>query len=309
MLVPEVTAARKQNPATLREAKEKYEEIVSNAFAKRTLTGRKNLWSRMVRWAESQQVEPCGETAALFVASLGVRGKTKQNYCSQLNQVGKLLWPRTWRPERLEQLQKMVLRASRGKEKPASKAHPVAREELRAMVRRWRLEGREELAAAVGLAWLTASRVDDILSLRTIDVVQVQGPFVLDFIMAKNMTEERQERFVKCCGEGSETIRSWVQRRVQGQEEEVLVFGITKNQVYSALKEQDSRLSNHSMKRGALQYLLACCANGVLHPKELGWAARHKSKEPIMNETTFLYLLEQREALAEVLSPVALALL
>lgn len=279
-------------------------------YASSTLRNRSSLWARLV--THMGGVLPTPADAVFFLAGMAdaVKSSTLRGYAGSLNAVGRSL-SLSWDPQPLQDLAALVKGLPC---EPANQAVPATKSQI------WEafhfLKGQGEFQAAYILlfCWKGAARLGDILCLRGSDVYplpdQPEGPSLLvDWRRTKGRTADphTDTRFAMLGGAGIEELCSFLNARgaFRRSNRNWPVFSLSPRTVISALRSCPgcSALSGHSMKRGALQFLLSVAFRGVsVTPDDLRRFARHRGPVELLPGVTLRYLADARIVLAEFLS-------
>lgn len=297
--------------------------FLKNALASSTWAGYGVAWSDLLRFCEEARLPLCEYSAAMFCRrklltpyQIGAKGKSRWYEVStvyqvskELSAVGNRLSAQGWEKQGwIAMLQKILIRM--GAKDPQSQADPITRDQVYAVVNGTSQTLSEDDRISFLLAWKTASRGDDLQKANADDAevvthhgkrlvvirwrpqarVDSSGKLTtLASGVQKNQTHGRGFSCVVDCGAYHDRVVAYLKRR-KGQP----ISGRTTAEITNFLQRFVAKnLTCHSIKRGALQYLLE---QGV-DLRMIAEVARHHQSFDWLPEATRAYL-----------PPVALAL-
>jgi len=208
--------------------------------------------------------------------------RTLANYISQVKTGLRVYLGIMLEDSRLPFIQR-ALRADPSNQ-PVRRAMPITREVMKTVTS---LLGDEARIIAI-LAWVTSSRIADVLALQT-DMVTLgetgAQPTRIKFTGIKNDKENVLPPWFGQLGQYHELVQGYLRRKGPA----CPMFTLTANDFLRQLKTVDPDLTQHSFKRGAAQLIYnECLAHGKSHEEALrttSHALNHRS-----TEVTLLYL-------------------
>ena len=234
-----------------------------------------------------KEVPTTPESAVLFVMSTKVSRSAEAAYLSALGGIFGIMGEETG-------ALKLVARGCRaGDDSSVRQARPASIEEVRKIVR-----GTKDarVAAAIALAWASASRIGDVVGLSKDNLLQVRnreeadGPRVI--IGWRTVPKGRRlEPFVQsafCVVTGS--FAEYLARTLPSLLERGTLVPEGASHVVKGMKEIVPTLSGHSVKRGAVEVLLAVepPVDSILLARVL----KHASGADALPRTTIRYASE-----------------
>lgn len=284
-------------------------EWARDRYASSTLRNRSLLWTRFVQYCTRNLTTPAPANAVLFLASMAgeVKSSTLSGYAGSLNAVGRS-FSLSWDLAPLRDLASLV----RGlPSEPAVQAVPATKDQLWSAFRFLKEAGKFECAYILLFCWKAAARLSDVLHLFSEDVLvvsTVEGPSLLvDWKRSKARVADPfcDTRFSLLGGPGVMELGVFLRVLALQRLPNRPLFRNSSKSVIAALRSVPSceALSGHSMKRGALQFLLVVSSRGVrVSPDDLRRFARHRAPCELLPGVTIRYLAEASLLLAEFLS-------
>lgn len=249
-------------------------------WARSTWLSRVRLLERFRTFCHRRRWPLNNDAAAMFVVSTGVRPSAQLAYVKSLRA---MLKPRT----RLDLLAAGLVGS--GANIPTRQAQAMPLATLRAYLRS---VDNPRTAAALRLAWKTASRWSDVSRLTRADFLRVESRrLVIDFGTKTKTTRNdpyRASRFVVVTGRWTRQIAQAVRALPPKTPLSPLSTSALTRELH---RHPATRLySAHSLKRGALQRLLPAVARGKIRFREVVRLAKHRDRRNDPQASTLRYL-------------------
>ena len=240
------------------------------------------------------QAQPIGLQMAAFVtASTTTKASTKLSYAKQLRALAKRLGKQT----PVLDMTIAGLTVSANSIEPTQATPATRREMTAAMERAWEYDQSGRLAVSLYLAWKTASRWSDILSLSTRNFVEFdhrRNQVVVEWGTIKTNRRERYKPtgWVVVQEDRYPHMLRQLEQVVQALQPEQPLAPKTTAQLrtWFSRHQATQRLSAHSIKRGALDVLLEYACKGKLDPRMIALLAKHKDEANQFPAATLRYL-------------------
>lgn len=246
-------------------------ERLETTWAASTLAGYRSIFRRFLAWTKREQLPPTDEAAAMFIEALPVSNQSRLTYGKALTSVLSHLGVDVAMLRALC----AALRAD-GAEAPMKQARPMTQQQLEQA----RLLFPPAEVPALVLAWVTASRWDDVAKLTTDGILETTPTeIVLHFgkTKANRRRKYRPQDLVVIRGRHVPLLLPFVRRllrRARASPEPLPVTQLTTRQVRDLLRPLG--LTAHSIKAGAISVLTAAAAQGLIKPMLIPMMARHK---------------------------------
>ena len=289
MLTHVATSARVRPISRVREqyvdpvqATGRLQEVVRNMWAKKTSRERRYLWERFAAWTGRHRLPMNADAAVLFVLATSVSQQGQLTYAKALS--GTFLHIGIANQSLLSFAS--ALRAA-GAAIPAGQAVHISRERLIS----WATVQRDDLRLCALLAWKSASRWGEVCSLDSEQFVLVTPTeVVVDWhTVPKGRRGDpfTPSKFVVVTGPLTSTIALLFDRLKPFRTlTTVTTEAIVERWRHTPGMEQ---YTGHSIKRGAVTYLLSLLAQGLpVDPALISVVAKHKV-ETALSPTTLRY--------------------
>lgn len=248
-------------------------------WAPSTLQGRQRLWRRLLAWCHRHSVSLSPDSACLFVTATQVSLQSMYMYTKELSA---LMTHLGWDTQPLRSMSAALRR--QGAAIPLKQATPVPRDTLL----HWARLQEPNLQLAVLVAWKTASRWGEVGGLASRQFVLVTSQeVIIDWATSpkgRRGDPYSPSRYVVIVGPCTHTIATLFH--------ELSPFATLTHVSTDALNRmwkgtvEMSPFSPHSIKRGAVTYLMRLGAAGVSVPPELiARLAKHAAPAPLPSTT------------------------
>jgi integrase len=266
-------------------------------WAANTWDARRHLLQRFwdhVRATPSLWQMPLGfQMSAFITASTTTKASTKHSYAKTLRAVAHKVG------QQVPVLDLLVagLAVKANSEDPVQ-AVPATREQMTAaMARAWRTDPSGRLAMSLYIAWKTASRWSDVCSLRKAHFIEFdlrRHQVVIEWGTIKTNRRERYRptAYTVVQEDRYPLMLQQLQRVVNDLQPEQHLSPKTTAQIraWFAADPITSRLTAHSIKRGALDVLLNVACQSKLDPRLIALLAKHKDTLHEFPAATIRYL-------------------
>lgn len=253
---------------------------IQQRWAPSTADNYRRLWRRYSQWAGREHL-PVGsdDSAALFITATQVRPSGQLAYAKILSAIfGLMAWP-------TELLRALISGlAGMGARRPTRQAAPMSMAQLEDLLESLPLPA----SAALRLAWVTASRWDDVTKLRLRNVVEDTADRLILHMAdtkASRSSAFRPEDLVVIVGRHLPRVRALLQavRVARNNNPRARLTRISTRQIEDMLRPHG--LSAHSIKRGALAVITAAAAAGTVPKAVIGIMAKHAGAAEFVSAT------------------------
>lgn len=273
------------------------ETAVSSMWAASTWRARAQLWRRFTAFVKKNNISswPPGLQAASFItsATANVAVTSRLTYAKDLAAIMR----RLGQPVPLMGMLCTALRADGGTI-PTTQAVPASRSQIAFLFNTAVAQHNTTLAFAIWIAWKTCSRWDDILTLQKRHFIYSNGHDTiviewgatkstrLDPYRASGWTVIQEDR-------NQALIRSLtaIVRALPSMDSFFISDWTTSRFIrWTQSHERTESLTAHSIKRGAVGFLMMMAARGLLHdPRIISVLAKHKDALHEFQSTTLRY--------------------
>lgn len=263
-------------------AAEALAKTLTHVWAPSTLRDRQSLWARYNNFLTDKGLPLSDHTAALFISATDVLPSSKLAYTKSLMSL--LATMRIECP-----ILRLLAKGLRGEGAlvPTHQANPITREHLLALAESFPPPD----AAAVLLAWKTASRWDEISRLTTDHLIhRSDAEIVIDWMQdtkSSRLDPHRATNLTVVRGEWTDRIH-----RSLSTVPHARLTQITYDDLILRMTEMfpEQKYTAHSIKRGALEMATIAAAEHQVPPQTLDLLAKHKPTNPPLESTTLTYL-------------------
>lgn len=278
---------------------------------------RAGLAQRRDTWAAWAGVPDHPLRTVWYLAQLQVANQTKKRYTSDLLAI-------TDTEEEKEVLKQMQTLVKSLPKEYTQHAPPMALTAYTTLSTSLRQQRRLEELTMLVLAWRTAARFADLLSLRCEDVrlartekagrnwevAQSVVSMTIDWINSKTRPATSTRRWSVISVWRTDEHRGalqWLEKRLAKGSAKEMIFSMSERKVLSLLAEASARYTLHSVRRGSAQEVLRKIATEPQHAgstlKEVSEHLRHAPGlgEEILSPTSLLYL-EDMDILPRILA-------
>jgi hypothetical protein len=268
--------------------------IIASSEAKATRRNRDYLQPRFAAFAALHHLPLSSRTAILFCTASAHKAASKLIYLSGL--MARL------EPATQLELYRRGLRRIAATE-PLTQAQPLSLQRLQMMLQKY-----PHISNQLLMAWKSASRIDELRSLRTTQIVQATdgptGSIVIDWgartktsAMAPHQAHLLIE--IRPPTTGGPPISELVQYLKHKMGTNQPVF--TENQIQQLVNAlQAEGMTGHSVKAGAITALAQAAAQGLIPVQLLPLIAKHSQQVPPLPQSTVRYIRD-RATLAKAL--------
>lgn len=255
---------------------------LTHIWAPSTLQDRQSLWARFNNFLTDHNLPLSDQSAALYVSATDVLPSTKLTYAKSLMALFATLHIDC-------PILRLTAKGLRGEGAlvPTHQATPISREHLLQLADSFSPSD----AAAVLLAWKTASRWDEVTRLTTDHIIQrTAEEIIIDWkqdTKTSRLEPHRATSYTVISGDWTERINRDLTRTPHA-----FLTRVSYDDLILRMTDlfPDRKYSAHSIKRGAMEVATIAAAANNVPPQTVGILAKHKPTNPPLEATTLTYL-------------------